>query len=98
MECAPGGGQIGRFKFRRCWAFLSAALPLHEDVEHVPVLADRAPHGLFTDGSCWSEVIARLQTGGLNVTSVQNPLTTLPEAATSAKRALAQQDGVTPAD
>jgi hypothetical protein len=28
-------------------------------------------HGLFADGSCWSEVIARLQTGGLNVTSVQ---------------------------
>ena len=37
-------------------------------------------HGLFADGSCWSEVIARLQTTGLNVTSVQNPLTTLPEA------------------
>ena len=33
-------------------------------------------HGLFADGSCWSEVIARLQTAGLNVTSVQNPLTT----------------------
>src|ERR1700722_16074398 len=38
-------------------------------------------HGLFADGSCWSEVIARLQTAGLNVTSVQHPLTTLPGAA-----------------
>ena len=37
-------------------------------------------HGLFADGSCWSEVIPRLQAVGLNVTSVQNPLTTLPEA------------------
>ena len=37
-------------------------------------------HGLFADGSCWSEVIARLQPTGLNVTSVQNPLTTLDEA------------------
>jgi len=37
-------------------------------------------HGLFADGSCWSEVIARLQAAGLNVTAVQNPLTTLPEA------------------
>ena len=37
-------------------------------------------HGLFADGSCWSEVIARLQKAGLNATSVQNPLTTLPEA------------------
>src|SRR6266404_3430932 len=44
-------------------------------------------HGLFADGSCWSEVIARLQTAGLNVTSVQNPLTTLPEAVASAARA-----------
>ncbi len=37
-------------------------------------------HGLFADGSSWSEVIERLQTAGLNVTSVQNPLTTLPES------------------
>src|SRR5580765_2350527 len=52
-------------------------------------------HGLFADGSCWSEVIARLQTAGLNVTSVQNPLTTLPEAVASAHRVLARQDGPT---
>jgi pimeloyl-ACP methyl ester carboxylesterase len=52
-------------------------------------------HGLFADGSCWSEVIARLQMGGLNVTSVQNPLTTLPEAVASAERVLARQDGPT---
>src|SRR4029078_13698792 len=52
-------------------------------------------HGLFADGSCWSEVIARLQKAGLNVTSVQNPLTTLPEAVASALRVLARQDGPT---
>jgi pimeloyl-ACP methyl ester carboxylesterase len=52
-------------------------------------------HGLFADGSCWSEVIGRLQTTGLNVTSVQNPLTTLPEAVASAERVLARQDGPT---
>jgi pimeloyl-ACP methyl ester carboxylesterase len=52
-------------------------------------------HGLFADGSCWIEVIARLQAAGLNVTSVQNPLTTLTEAVASAQRALAQQDGPT---
>jgi pimeloyl-ACP methyl ester carboxylesterase len=52
-------------------------------------------HGLFADGSCWSEVIARLQAAGLNVTSVQNPLTTLPEAVASAQRVLARQDGPT---
>ncbi len=42
-------------------------------------------HGLFADGSCWSEVIARLQAAGLNVTSVQNPLTTLADAVASAQ-------------
>jgi pimeloyl-ACP methyl ester carboxylesterase len=52
-------------------------------------------HGLFADGSCWSAVIARLQAAGLNVTSVQNPLTTLPEAAAAAERVLARQDGST---
>ncbi len=52
-------------------------------------------HGLFADGSCWSEVIARLQAAGLNVTAVQNPLTTLPEAVASAERVLARQDGPT---
>ena len=52
-------------------------------------------HGLFADGSSWSEVIARLQVAGLNVTSVQNPLTTLPDAVASAQRALALQDGPT---
>jgi len=52
-------------------------------------------HGLFADGSSWSEVIPRLQAQGLNVTSVQNPLTTLPEAVASAQRVLARQDGPT---
>lgn len=52
-------------------------------------------HGLFADGSCWSDVIAHLQAKGLNATSVQNPLTTLPEAVASAQRVLARQDGPT---
>jgi len=52
-------------------------------------------HGLFADGSSWSEVIALLQKAGLNATSVQNPLTTLPEAVASAERVLARQDGPT---
>ncbi|MGA0594333.1 alpha/beta fold hydrolase [Enterovirga sp. CN4-39] len=52
-------------------------------------------HGLFADGSCWSEVIARLQPEGYNVTAVQNPLTTLDEAVQSAIRVLDRQDGPT---
>ena len=52
-------------------------------------------HGLFADGSCWSDVIARLQPAGLNVTSVQNPLTTLDDAVAEAQRVLDRQDGPT---
>jgi pimeloyl-ACP methyl ester carboxylesterase len=52
-------------------------------------------HGLFADGSSWSEVIPRLQAAGLNVTSVQNPLTTLDEAVAETRRVIARQDGPT---
>src|SRR5262252_7983565 len=52
-------------------------------------------HGLFADGSCWSEVIARLQAAGLHVTAVQNPLTTLDDAVAATQRVLARQDGPT---
>ncbi len=52
-------------------------------------------HGLFADGSCWSEVIPLLQDAGLNVTAVQNPLTTLPDAVASAERVLDRQVGPT---
>lgn len=52
-------------------------------------------HGLFADGSSWIEVIPGLQKADLNVTSVQNPLTTLPDAVAAAQRVLDRQDGPT---
>ena len=52
-------------------------------------------HGLFADASSWSEVIPRLQAAELNVTAVQNPLTTLPEAVEAARRVLDRQTGPT---
>lgn len=52
-------------------------------------------HGLFADGSCWSEVIAKLQAAGLSATAVQNPLTSLSEATEAVRRVLARQDGPT---
>ncbi|MFK3690891.1 alpha/beta fold hydrolase [Agrobacterium tumefaciens] len=52
-------------------------------------------HGLFADGSCWNDVISLLQPKGLAVTSVQNPLTTLPESVAAVERVLARQDGPT---
>ena len=48
-------------------------------------------HGLFADGSSWSEVIPRLQAAGLNVTSVQNPLTTLEDAVPETQRVLSRK-------
>jgi len=52
-------------------------------------------HGLFADGSCWADVISRLQALGFNATSVQNPLTTLDESVAAAERVLARQEGPT---
>jgi pimeloyl-ACP methyl ester carboxylesterase len=52
-------------------------------------------HGLFADGSCWTDVITRLQAAGLNATSVQNPLTTLDDAVAETLRVIGQQDGQT---
>lgn len=49
--------------------------------------------GLFADGSCWSEVIARLQPKGIQVTAVQNLLTTLQEAIETTQHALALRQG-----
>ena len=52
-------------------------------------------HGAYADGSCWSEVIARLQAAGLNATAVQHPLTTLDAGVESTRRAIALQNGPT---
>jgi pimeloyl-ACP methyl ester carboxylesterase len=76
---------------------VSTLIPAAAAQQSAPVAARNVVlvHGLFADGSCWSEVIARLQAKGLNATAVQNPLTTLPEAVASAERVLARQDGPT---
>ena len=52
-------------------------------------------HGAYADGSCWSEVIGRLQPAGLNATAVQNPLTSLADDVAATRRILALQDGPT---
>jgi pimeloyl-ACP methyl ester carboxylesterase len=52
-------------------------------------------HGLFADGSCWSDVIARLQSAGMTATAVQNPLTNLQDAVAETRRVLTEQDGPT---
>jgi pimeloyl-ACP methyl ester carboxylesterase len=52
-------------------------------------------HGAYADGSCWSDVIGRLQHVGLRVTAVQNPLTSLADDVAATRRILALQDGPT---
>jgi hypothetical protein len=48
-------------------------------------------HGLYADGSSWANVIGPLEDVGLRVTSVQNPLTSLPESVAATRRALASR-------
>lgn len=50
-------------------------------------------HGLWADGSCWSEIIPPLQAGGYNVISVQNPLTSLQDDVAAVKRAMNRAGG-----
>jgi pimeloyl-ACP methyl ester carboxylesterase len=52
-------------------------------------------HGAWADGSSWAEVIPRLQAAGLNVTAVQNPLSSLEDSVAATRRALALLDGPT---
>jgi pimeloyl-ACP methyl ester carboxylesterase len=52
-------------------------------------------HGLYADGSSWSDVIVRLQSAGVRVTAVQNPLTSFTEDVAAVRRALEMQDGPT---
>lgn len=66
------------------------AVPSEVGVKNVVLV-----HGLFADGSSWSEVIPLLQERGLDVTSVQNPLTTLEEAVAACRKVLDRQDGKT---
>jgi pimeloyl-ACP methyl ester carboxylesterase len=52
-------------------------------------------HGAWADGSSWGQVIPLLQSAGLNVTAVQNPLSSLDDSDAATRRALALQDGPT---
>jgi pimeloyl-ACP methyl ester carboxylesterase len=50
-------------------------------------------HGAFADGSAWDKVIPLLQAKGLNVVSVQNPLSSLADDVAATRRALDMQTG-----
>jgi pimeloyl-ACP methyl ester carboxylesterase len=50
-------------------------------------------HGAFADGSSWAKVIPLLEARGLQVTAVQNPLSSLVDDVAATRRAIARQDG-----
>jgi pimeloyl-ACP methyl ester carboxylesterase len=52
-------------------------------------------HGAWADGSCWSDVIERLQADGYNVTAPQLPETSLAADVASVRRVLTRQSGPT---
>lgn len=79
-------------------AAAALALPAAAEAQRAAKISARnvvLVHGLFADGSCWSDVIGQLQPKGLNVVSVQNPLTTLGESADAVRRVLGRMDGPT---
>src|SRR3984893_8949969 len=87
---------------RRSFAGLLTAIAA-ASVIHGVVWAQNTPvaknvvlvHGLYADGSSWLEVIPYLQRAGLQVTAVQNPLTSLADDVAATRRVLALQDGPT---
>jgi pimeloyl-ACP methyl ester carboxylesterase len=52
-------------------------------------------HGAWADGSCWSDVIERLQADGYKVTAPQLPETSLADDVEKVRRVLSRQDGPT---
>lgn len=52
-------------------------------------------HGAWADGSCWSDVIERLQQAGYQVTGVQIPLESLDDDAARVQEVLVAQTGPT---
>jgi pimeloyl-ACP methyl ester carboxylesterase len=85
------------FAFALATGAATAALPRAGNAQGEAVHARNVVlvHGAYADGSCWSEVIGRLQKAGLRATAVQHPLTTLEAGVEATRRALALQDGPT---
>ncbi|MDM0117464.1 alpha/beta hydrolase [Variovorax sp. J22R133] len=60
---------------------------------HAPRTTVVLVHGAFADGSGWDKVIPLLQAKGLDVVSVQNPLTSLADDVAATRRVLDTQTG-----
>src|ERR1700732_3856480 len=89
---------VNRRSFHGLLAAIAVAsvMPGMVQAQNIPVARNVVlVHGLYADGSSWIDVIHYLQSAGLNVTAVQNPLTSLADDVAATRRALASQDGPT---
>lgn len=75
-------------------AFVLANIgPAHATEPAKPTPSVVIVHGAFADGSDWNRVIPLLQARGVQVTAVQNPLSSLEDDVAATRRAIALQPG-----
>src|ERR1700684_374554 len=89
---------LSRKLFRGLLAVIAVAsvTPGPVEARDIPVAKNVVlVHGLYADGSSWIDVIPYLQRAGLNVTAVQNPLTSCADDVAATRRVLASLDGPT---
>jgi pimeloyl-ACP methyl ester carboxylesterase len=72
---------------------IAAVNPVDAQSTQEPVRNIVLVHGAFADGSSWRKVIPILESRGLHVVAVQNPLTSLKEDVNATRRAIALQEG-----
>ncbi|OOF47585.1 alpha/beta hydrolase [Rodentibacter trehalosifermentans] len=74
-------------------AMLSIALTTQASEENTMIKNIVLVHGAFVDGSSYRSIIEPLQTKGYQVTSVQNPLTSLEDDVSAVEQVLNRQKG-----
>jgi pimeloyl-ACP methyl ester carboxylesterase len=72
---------------------ISMMVPLAAAAQGNPGKTVVLVHGAFADGSSWEKVIPLLQSKGLHVVAVQNPLTSLADDVAATRRAIDAQAG-----
>ena len=76
-------------------AYASEQESVMSDHDHSPKPNIVLVHGAWADGSCWSDVIERLQKDGYNVIAPQFPLTSLADNLARLRQVLVVQPGPT---
>ncbi|CAD5106196.1 alpha/beta hydrolase [Zestomonas carbonaria] len=80
--------QIVTVAFALASTFIASVSQAEDTVPSVVIV-----HGAFADGSDWAKVVPFLQAEGVEVTVVQNPLTSLADDVAATQRALNNQQG-----